>query len=127
MFALYGVLTRYVTFKDSSEISFFWTGITGAIAITFWGPFFWEPPIGSDWLWMGALCVSGAFGHYLLIKTFETAEASAVQPFSYFQLIFASIFGILIFNETITLKVLIGSSIIILAGIFTLYIEQKKI
>ena len=76
---------------------------------------------------MGALCVSGAFGHYLLIKTFETAVASAVQPFSYFQLIFASIFGILIFNETITLKVLIGSSIIILAGIFTLYIEQKKI
>jgi len=127
MFALYGILTRYVAAKDSSEISFFWTGITGAVAITFWGPFFWEPPVGADWLWMGALCISGAFGHYLLIKTLETAEASAVQPFSYFQLVFASSFGVFIFKEVITLKVLIGSFIIILAGLITFYIEQKNI
>ena len=125
MFALYAILTRYVTANDSSEVSFFWTGIIGAIAITFWGPFFWDPPVGGDWLWMGALCLSGAFGHYLLIKTLETAEASAIQPFSYFQLVFASIFGVIIFNEAITIKVFVGTSIIILAGLITFYVEKN--
>ena len=125
MFAIYAILTRYVTANDSSEVSFFWTGIIGAIAITFWGPFFWDPPVGGDWLWMGALCLSGAFGHYLLIKTLETAEASAIQPFSYFQLVFASIFGVIIFNEAITIKVFVGTSIIILAGLITFYVEKN--
>jgi len=85
MFALYGLLTRYAARRDSTATSFFWTGVVGAVAMTPLGLWYWEPMIGSDWIWMGALCITGASGHWLLIKTYEVAEASAVQPFAYLQ------------------------------------------
>ena len=34
MFALYGLLTRYVARYDSAAVSFFWTGVTGAVVTT---------------------------------------------------------------------------------------------
>jgi len=55
MFALYGLLTRYAARKDTAATSFFWTGTTGAVIMTVLGIWLWEPMIGSDWAWMGAL------------------------------------------------------------------------
>ena len=87
MFALYGLLTRFVARQDSAATSFFWTGVSGAVLMTIVGIAFWEPMSGPDWLWMGLLCLTGAGGHFLLIKTYEVAEASSVQPFAYLQLV----------------------------------------
>lgn len=126
MFALYGLLNRYVARKDSAETSFFWTGVSGVVVMTVIGAAFWEPMNGTDWLWMGVLCVTGAGGHFLLIKTYEVAEASAVQPFAYLQLVWASSLGFLVFAETLRLNVAIGATLIILAGIFTLQRERAK-
>ena len=120
MFALYGLLTRYAARRDSTATSFFWTGVVGAVAMTPLGLWYWEPMIGSDWIWMGALCITGASGHWLLIKTYEVAEASAVQPFAYLQLVFASAIGLLVFRETLAPNVAIGAGIVIAAGLFTL-------
>ncbi|QDY70322.1 DMT family transporter [Qingshengfaniella alkalisoli] len=125
-FALYGLLTRYAARKDSAATSFFWTGVAGAVVMTFIGIWFWEPMAPSDWGLMAILCVSGAFGHFLLIKCYEVAEASAVQPFAYLQLIFASFVGVTVFNESISLNVVIGAGIVISAGLFTLWRERQK-
>ncbi|MGR3494908.1 DMT family transporter [Citreimonas sp.] len=125
MFALYGLLTRYVGRVDSAATSFFWTGTTGAVAATLIGIWYWEPMIPTDWLWMGALCVTGASGHFLLIKTYEVAEASAVQPFAYLQLPFAAALGLVVFNETLRTNVAIGAGLIVAAGLFTLWRARK--
>ena len=125
MFALYSLLTRYAARKDSAATSFFWTGTTGAVLLTLIGIWFWEPLTGPDWIWMGALCISGATGHYLLIKCYEVAEASAVQPFAYLQLVFASALGITIFGEVLELNVAIGAGIVIASGLFTVWRARK--
>ena len=39
-YAVYQILTRFVSKFDASETSFFYTGITGAIILSFVGPFF---------------------------------------------------------------------------------------
>jgi drug/metabolite transporter (DMT)-like permease len=124
MFALYGLLTRYAARKDSAMTSFFWTGTVGAIAATAIGIWFWEPMTAPDWGWMALLCVTGALGHYLLIRTYEVAEASAVQPFAYFQLIFVSILAVSLFGEMIETPILIGAAIIVAAGLFTFWRER---
>lgn len=121
MFALYGLLTRYAARKDSATTSFFWTGTVGAVAATVIGMWFWEPMTGPDWAWMLALCMTGALGHYLLIRCYEVAEASAVQPFAYLQLPFASSIGILAFGETLRINVAFGAALIVSAGLFTLW------
>jgi len=125
MFALYGLLTRYAGLRDSAATSFFWTGTVGMVAMTAVGAWFWEPMTLPDWAWMGALCVTGAAGHFTLIKCYELAEASSVQPFAYFQLVFGSSIGVLVFDETIRLNVAAGAALIVAAGLFTLWRERQ--
>ena len=101
MFALYGLLTRYVARRDTTATSFFWTGTVGAVAITAVGIWFWQPMSAPDWGWMACLCLTGATGHWLLIRCYEVAEASVVQPFAYLQLVFAALIGVSVFGETV--------------------------
>ncbi|SLN44126.1 DMT family transporter [Roseisalinus antarcticus] len=126
MFALYGLLTRFAARKDSAATSFFYTGTAGAVFVTVIGIWSWEPMTPPDWAWMGLLCMTGALGHWLLIKTYEVAEASSVQPFAYLQLVFATALGIAVFGETLRTSTVIGVAIVISAGLFTLRRSRRK-
>jgi drug/metabolite transporter (DMT)-like permease len=127
MFALYGLLTRRAALTDRAETSFFYTGVAGAAAISLVAPFFWEPMrTAADWGWMGLLCVTGAFGHYLLIKTYEVAEAGVVQPFAYFQLLFVTVIGLTVFNERLDPATAAGGAVILAAGVYTILRTARK-
>ncbi|WP_322894368.1 MULTISPECIES: DMT family transporter [unclassified Yoonia] len=126
MFALYGLLTRYAARLDDTTTSFFWTGTSGAVVMSVIGIWFWEPMSAADWRWMALLCMTGVTGHWLLIRTYEVAEASAVQPFAYLQLVFASMIGVGLMGETIRPNVAIGGAIVVGAGLFTLWRARKK-
>ncbi len=121
MFAVYSLLTRYAARLDSTATSFFWTGTVGAVVMTLSGIWFWEPMSGPDSAWMAVLCVTGAVGHWLLIRCYEVAEASVVQPFAYLQLVFGAAVGIFVFGEVLQLNVAVGAAIVIAAGLFTLW------
>ncbi len=125
MFALYGLLTRYAARRDTAATSFFWTGTVGALGMTCVGVWFWEPMALADWGWMSALCLTGVLGHFTLIKCYAVAEASAVQPFAYLQLVFISIIGVTVFGETIRTNVAIGVVVVVGAGLFTLWRQRK--
>jgi len=120
MFALYGLLTRYAARRDRAETSFFWTGTVGAVVMTGIGLWSWEAMSAPDLVWMAVLCMTAAAGHFTLIKAYELAEAGAVQPFAYLQLVFASALGMAVFGETLRLNVAIGAAIVTAAGLFTL-------
>lgn len=119
MFALYGLLTRLVSARDSAETSFFWTGIAGVVGITAVGLWQAEPIAPPDWPWMAVLCLTGAFSHYLLIRAYSLAEASSLQPFSYTQLVWVSLIGVLLLGERVAPNVIGGMGIIVGAGLFT--------
>ena len=124
LFALYGALTRMASFSDSSYTSLIWTGLIGAFFSTFLAPFYLLPIDRSDIFLMLILCILGVIGHFTLIKAFEFAEATVVQPFAYFHLVFASIIGVSIFNESLNWPIVVGSSIVILAGIFSYSLDN---
>lgn len=126
LFAVYGLLTRYVARGDSAGVSFFWTGMVGAAAMTLVGVWYWEPMSGADWGWMGALCCTAILGHWLLIKAFAVAEASAIQPFAYLQLVWASGLGLFLFGEELRTNVAIGAGLVVAAGLFTLWRQRVK-
>lgn len=126
MFAVYGLLTRYVAQGDAASVSFFWTGVVGAAGMTVVGIWFWEPMTAPDWGWMLALCCSAVLGHWLLIRAYAVAEASAVQPFAYLQLVFASGIGIVVFDEDLRVNVAIGAALVVAAGLFTLWRQRVK-
>ncbi|MCV2872093.1 DMT family transporter [Defluviimonas sp. WL0050] len=126
MFALYGLLTRYVARKDRSAVSFFWTGVSGAVVMTGVGIFHWEPMVPRDWGWMAVLCCTAAGAHWLMIRALEVAEASAIQPFAYLQLVFATALGMAVFGEVLEPNVAIGALIVVGAGLFTLWRARIK-
>ena len=125
MMAVYGILTRYAARQDAALTSFFWTAIAGGIAMLAIGPFFWVPPVGTDWYWMGLLCLTGTGGHYLLIKALDATKVSTIQPFVYLQLVFASSIGILVFDDSLDPMLIVGSAIIVGSGLFALQRERQ--
>lgn len=125
MFALYGILTRYVGRDDGAGVSLFWAGIVGAVAMTPLGLSVWQPMAGEHMISMFVICCTSILSHFLLIKAYEVAEASAIQPLSYLQLVHVSLIGILIFDESIALNVIIGASIVVASGIFTILRTAK--
>lgn len=125
-FAIYSLLTRYVAKNDSAQVSFFWTGIIGAVVITPLGLMHWQGMSSGDWTLLAILCVSAILGHGLLIKAYDVAEASAIQPFAYFQLPFVSVLGLVFFNETLRVNVIFGAALVVGAGLFTLWRQRVK-
>ncbi len=118
LLATYSILTRKVSDFDTAETSFFWVAIIGCILMTIIGPFYWEILKLEDLSWFLLLCFLSTLGHFLFIKALETTQASILQPFTYLQLFFASIIGILIFNDILTKSLLIGGVMIVGSGIF---------
>lgn len=121
MFAMYTILTRLASRKDSAQTNFFYTGVTGAIFTTMVGAFHWQGFSLPDYGWMLCLCITGTIGHFLLIRALELADAATVQPFAYLQLVFASAIGIFVFDETIDRFMATGAAMIVGAGIFTIW------
>ena len=126
MFAVYLILTRYVSKSDTAVTSFFWTGIGGSVTMSIISLFIWNDIIREDYLWLFIMCLLSATSHFMMVKTLQVAEASVVQPFSYLQLVFGSIIGVTIFSESIDLMIIIGSLIVIGSGLFTTWREYKS-
>ena len=126
MFAVYLILTRYVSRLDPAITSFFWTGIGGSVTMTIISFFIWEDILREDLLWLLIMCLLSASSHFMMVKTLQVAEASVIQPFSYLQLVFGSIIGVTIFSESIDLMIVFGAIIVIGAGLFTAWREYVK-
>ena len=116
-FAIYAVLTRKVASTDNTETSFFWVSLVSAIAITIPSPLFYQPIQLSDLYFLILLCTFSLIGHFLLTNAYRHAEASVLQPFSYFHLFFASIVGIIFFQDPLTISTVAGSGLIVFGGI----------
>ena len=125
MFAVYLILTRYVSRSDTAITSFFWTGIGGTVTMSLISLFIWDDILKEDYLWLLLMCILSAGSHFMMVKTLQVAEASVVQPFSYLQLVFGSIIGVTIFSESIDLMIIVGSLIVIGSGLFTTWREYK--
>lgn len=124
--AAYGVMTRLCGRVDSASTSFFYTAIGGFLVVSLVGPFFWTSLTPADWVWMAILCVTGASGHYFLIKALEATDAVVIQPVNYVQTVLGTFTGVIIFGEILEWPVVIGAAIVIAAGLFSAWREAVR-
>ena len=78
---------------------------------------------------MGLLVLASAVGvaaYYGLTQAMRMGDVSVITPFRYTRLVFALILGALVFAERPAAHTLIGSAIIVAAGIYTLLRARKK-
>lgn len=126
IFATYSILTRLVARHDGPQTSFFYTGVVPGLLLSFAAPFVWRPLASGDWGWMALLCVSGALGHFLLIRAYERAEANRLQPFAYLQLVTAAALGVVVFGEALSWQTVAGGGLVVAAGLSSLWLGQTQ-
>jgi drug/metabolite transporter (DMT)-like permease len=125
MFAVYSVLTRLTTRDEPTFPAFFWPGVIGAVLMTGLGLPNLEPMAQQDMVYLALYCGLSILSHWLLLKCYEQVEASRVQPYSYLQLVFVTVIGMVVYGEVLELPVAIGSGIVVAAGLYALSLERK--
>ena len=109
-------------------ISIFFT-ITISIAGLATIPMGWIMPNFQDFILLALIGVTGGSANLFLTQSYKLSEVSLVAPLKYLALIFAIIFGYLIWNEIPTVKTLIGASLVVLASLIIfrreIYHKQK--
>ena len=80
-------------------------------------PFGWSMPTPKDFILLALIGITGGSANLFLTQSYKLSEVSLVAPLKYLSLIFAIIFGYLIWNEIPTLKTLIGASLVVLASL----------
>lgn len=126
MFAIYSLLTRLATRDEPAFVALFWSGIIGAGLVSVIGIPNWQPMTGADWLWMTIYALLALLGNWLLIRCYEVAEASSVQPFAYLQIVLVSLIGIVVYGEVLRTPVLVGGAIVVAAGLFALLHTKRQ-
>ena len=78
----------------------------------------WIWPINTHWLAIIGIGISSSIGGYLISQAYRLSEAGLIAPFEYTTLILSVIWGIVIWNEWLSLISLLGIMLIFLSGIY---------
>jgi drug/metabolite transporter (DMT)-like permease len=75
---------------------------------------------------LAAIGILGTVGHFLFILAFQRAPASALTPFTYLQVVFATLIGWLVFSDFPDAPTLIGMAIIAGSGLLLTWHERRR-
>lgn len=119
------ILTRRLR-DDDPWSTLFYTAFIGAALISLAVPFYWTAPSARGWALMLAMGLLGATAHTLIIHAFRNAGASVLAPFNYTILIWATLYGWLLFGELPGPRPLAGAAIIVAAGLYAWHRERLR-
>jgi drug/metabolite transporter (DMT)-like permease len=124
--AFYNITTRLVARIDPVETSLFYTAVGGFVLASFAVPFFWQTPDLSFWLLMALTGALSGTGHYCIIQAYQRASATILAPFSFTQLIWATLLGFVLFGDLPDGWTLLGASVIVGSGLYVFYREGVR-
>jgi drug/metabolite transporter (DMT)-like permease len=127
VYAVYQILTRRLAGVDSAGTTILHTGLWATLATSFVLPFVWHWPSWRAWLLMALLGALGGVGHYLLVLAYERAPASLIAPLSYAGMLFATLYGVLLFGEAPDAATLLGAPVIAAGGMLVLSAETHRV
>lgn len=120
------VHTRIMSWTETPLGTTFWFAVFGISCTILFLPFYWKTPGLLD---LGVFILTGVFNsmlHIFLVQALKYAPAAVVTPFDYSGFIWAVLFGYLIWGDIPTSMTLIGTSIIILTGLYIAYYERLQ-
>ena len=111
--------------EPNYRIAFYFTILCALVGLCTL-PFGWIMPTKFDLFLFVVMGFCGSVANLLLTQSYRLAEASLVTPVKYLSLVFAIIFGLLIWDEVPKLLMLVGSSLVILSSLI-IFIREKKL
>lgn len=120
----YQLITRMLAGVDSPRTTLFYSGLVGTIAMSAIVPFVWTTPDPVGWALLMFVGLTGAAGHFCLIKAYGLAEPSLLAPYSYVQIIWTITMGLVVFGDLPDVWTLAGTALIVASGIYVFYRER---
>ena len=117
-YSTYSLATRFVGTDESPWTSLFYSAIFGTICYSIYIVFNWNPMSNNALLLTIIIGLFGTAGHICLIRALTLGEASLVAPFIYTNLLFTTIWGVVLFGNFPDFWTIAGALIIVAAGIY---------
>ena len=122
-FALLMITTRKL--RETSDTTLVLGQILGALLFGIVAaPFAWVPPSPRDFALLSLLGVVAMLAHVCVNRSLKLAPASVVSPYQYTLLVWAVLFGYLVFGDVIHPATLAGAVVICAAGLALLVFER---
>jgi len=125
--ALYQLLTRKLL-DESAHATLFYSASVGTLALTLGLPF----AIDFDRLvavGIGPLVLLGTLaglGHWCMTHAYLAAPASLLTPFTYLQILWATAFGYLMFDQHPDALSALGMAIVVASGVILAWWERRR-
>jgi drug/metabolite transporter (DMT)-like permease len=127
LWALLQVLIRKVGLEDSVETTALYSATIAVFVMVLFAPFTWQAPTLEQW---GLLVLTGSLGSaglLVLFKALQLGAASALQPFSYSMVLWATVLGFLIWGHFPDAWTLTGVAIVVAGGLYAFSRERSAL
>jgi drug/metabolite transporter (DMT)-like permease len=125
-YAIIVVLVRVLARTDSTASMVFWYLLMLAIGAGALAASGWVPLRGGDWPWIVAIGLTGWAGQHLITEAFRLAPASIVAPYEYTALVWAVGIDWMVWQVLPDARMIIGSVIVVGAGLYLLHRERRR-
>jgi drug/metabolite transporter (DMT)-like permease len=126
-YAVFQILTRMLA-SDDPRVTLLYPALVGSALMTVAWPFFGSR-LDITWTDMAMLVsagVLGTAGHFMFILAFQRAPASALTPFTYVHIVFATLVGWLAFGDFPDALTLVGMAVIAGSGLLLTWHERRR-
>jgi drug/metabolite transporter (DMT)-like permease len=124
-FATFQIVTRLLADTEATFVTLFYTSASGAAMSSILVVFVWAPLDLRQAAILFGIGALGAGAHLCFFRAFMWAQASFLAPFNYVKLIWVTIFGYMLFADIPAPHVILGSTVIILSGLYVLMRERR--
>lgn len=118
--------SRKIRTDDAPVTTLIHTAVSGLVVLSLAVPFFWTPLDPAGWLLMAVQGLLAAAAQYALIAAFAMASASLLAPFSYSQMVWATLAGMVVFGTMPDGWTWVGAFIIIGCGLAMWHDERRQ-
>jgi S-adenosylmethionine uptake transporter len=126
-FAILDIINKKFVIKESMISMLFYSAIVTALLAFPFALQYWLAPTMEELALLFILGASANLILFFLLKAFAVADATALAPYRYFELIVSAIIAYIVFNEIPTEETLWGALIIIPSTLFIIYSEKKEL
>ncbi|CDZ94545.1 DMT family transporter [Pseudomonas saudiphocaensis] len=126
-FTLYQLLTRRLAGTEHPVTSNFLSSLVGTLVTSALVLLEWRTPTLADAALMAALGAMAMTGHLLLTNAFRFASAAMLAPFTYAQIIFAGVVGLILFSHAPDAGAMLGMAIIIASGFAVACVQSRRV
>ena len=119
------VLVRKLVVREKTHTIVLYFSLSAACFSLLTLPFGWEPLPWSSFLLLMAAGFCGGIAQLLLTQSYRYADMSTIAPFEYTSILLGIVIGYVLFDDIPTRTMLIGTVIVIGAGIFIIWREHK--